>query len=71
HRVALHAVAKDQTSAIVIAAGNGGRPAWSGAGDWDYVCGSCTALLCAGVASDLGFPSLVFRCACGVLNRSS
>ncbi|HET9596265.1 MAG TPA: hypothetical protein VFP65_11825, partial [Anaeromyxobacteraceae bacterium] len=46
HRVALHAVAKDQTSAIVIAAGNGGRPAWSGAGDWDYVCGSCTALLC-------------------------
>jgi hypothetical protein len=71
HRVALHAVAKDQTSAIIIAPGGAGLPAWSGTGDWDYVCGSCTALLCAGVESERRFPSLVFRCVCGVLNRSS
>jgi hypothetical protein len=55
----------------VIAPGPSGVPAWLGAGSWDFVCGRCTALLCGGVVSARAFPSLVFRCACGALNRSS
>jgi hypothetical protein len=68
-RVTLQAVGRDH--AIVIPPGPSGVPAWLGAGSWDFVCGRCTALLCAGVVSARAFPSLVFRCACGALNHSS
>ena len=46
----------------------GQEPAFEGRGALDYVCGQCGSVLCAGARPRL-FMGVVFRCACGELNR--
>jgi hypothetical protein len=66
-RVRLSASGRRATAASVVPPSREGGPAFNGAGDVDYVCGCCAALLCAGVRRGM-FASLAFACGCGAVN---
>lgn len=55
----------DPGAKIVRSKGSG--PLFQGAAEADYVCGSCRAVLCAGIGVGR-LAGLVFGCACGALN---
>jgi len=45
-----------------------GRPAYTGPGPANYLCGGCGAVLCEGVRAGI-LAAVVFQCSCGEFNR--
>jgi hypothetical protein len=67
-RLLLEAVDLGDAAGFVIPSNPDRSATYRGRGELDYACGNCGALLCIGVRRGL-FRSLLFSCACGVLNR--
>jgi hypothetical protein len=51
-----------------MAASRTGAPLFTGNGFVDYTCGGCAAVLCQRMRAGQ-LAGMVFRCACGALNR--
>jgi hypothetical protein len=62
----LEPVSAAWANGFVVAAQAG--PVFHGPGPADYLCGACDLVLCEGVGTGL-FRGVMFRCACGALNR--
>jgi hypothetical protein len=53
---------------VPMAASRTGAPLFTGNGFVDYTCGGCAAVLCQRMRAGQ-LAGMVFRCACGALNR--
>jgi hypothetical protein len=67
-RIVLETVDPEDATGFVIPCNPHRTATYRGGAEYDYACGACGSLICIGVQAGM-FPSFVFSCACGVLNR--
>ena len=64
----LEVVAEHDRRSVPMSASRSGAPLFTGNGFVDYTCGGCAAVLCQRMRAGQ-LAGMVFRCACGALNR--
>lgn len=67
-RLVLEILDRDTSRGFAVPTREDGSPSFQGCGPTDYVCGRCARVLASGVRHG-AFACLVFRCACGAMNR--
>lgn len=67
-RLVLELLDRDTSRGFAVPAREDGSPSFQGSGPADYACGRCASVLASGVRPG-AFACLVFRCACGAMNR--
>ena len=67
-RIVLEVVEQGEATGFVIPRHASDQVMYRGEGEADYTCGCCGHMLAIGVREGL-FPTLVFACGCGALNK--